>query len=155
MQRSAIHPPHSHSIVHGEDSDDSEDELAAASSGSEADVLEHEHESSSLMHTASRDLDSSKEAAELAEPTAEETESQGMLPRDKQRRTTHYNYALEKQMSHVEAKQFFQHQRRHQHRGYLHARGAASTRGAGQDGSSVFEPAGLREDRHALWEGWR
>lgn len=111
MQRSAIHPPHSHSIVHGEVSDDSEDELAAASSGSEADVLEHEHESSGLMRRASRDLEGSKEAADLGESTTEETESQGMLPRDKQRRTTHYNYALEKQMSHVEAKQFFQHQR--------------------------------------------
>ncbi|KAF2210862.1 hypothetical protein CERZMDRAFT_121684 [Cercospora zeae-maydis SCOH1-5] len=34
-----------------------------------------------------------------------------MLLRDKQRRTAHYNYQLEKQMSHVEAKQFYQQQR--------------------------------------------
>lgn len=106
-----MHPPHSHSIVHGEESDDSEDELAAPSSGSEAEMLEHDHESSGLMRQASQELDSSKEADQLAEAAGEETEQQGMLPRDKQRRTTHYNYTLEKQMSHVEAKQFFQQQR--------------------------------------------
>ncbi|KAH7372364.1 hypothetical protein BKA66DRAFT_177870 [Pyrenochaeta sp. MPI-SDFR-AT-0127] len=35
----------------------------------------------------------------------------GMLPRDKQRRTAYYDYTAEKQMSHTEAKQFYQ---RHQ-----------------------------------------
>lgn len=35
-------------------------------------------------------------------------EPSGMLARDKQRRTTHYNAALEKAMSHSEAKQFYQ-----------------------------------------------
>lgn len=35
----------------------------------------------------------------------------GMLPRDKQRRTAFYDYTAEKQMSHTEAKQFYQ---RHQ-----------------------------------------
>ncbi|KAL2352237.1 hypothetical protein BJ546DRAFT_850116 [Cryomyces antarcticus] len=35
----------------------------------------------------------------------------GLLPRDKQRRTAYYDYASEKQMSHQEAKQFYQ---RHQ-----------------------------------------
>ncbi|KAF2226542.1 hypothetical protein BDZ85DRAFT_256345 [Elsinoe ampelina] len=34
-----------------------------------------------------------------------------LLPRDRQRRTTHYNYTLEKAMSHSEAKQFYQRQR--------------------------------------------
>jgi AMP deaminase len=39
------------------------------------------------------------------------TQAAGMLPRDKQRRTAFYDYASEKQMSHSEAKQFYQ---RHQ-----------------------------------------
>jgi AMP deaminase len=38
-------------------------------------------------------------------------EAQGLLPRDKQRKTAFYDYASEKQMSHSEAKQFYQ---RHQ-----------------------------------------
>ena len=38
-------------------------------------------------------------------------DAQGLLPRDKQRRTAFYDYASEKQMSHSEAKQFYQ---RHQ-----------------------------------------
>ena len=38
-------------------------------------------------------------------------DTQGVLPRDKQRRTAFYDYASEKQMSHSEAKQFYQ---RHQ-----------------------------------------
>lgn len=109
MQRSTTF---SHPIVHGEDSDDSEEELDAGSLGSEDDMEGLDHESSGLMRSASKDLDASKEAAELAESAAaDDTEQQGMLPRDKQRRTTHYNYSLEKQMSHVEAKQFFQQQR--------------------------------------------
>ena len=37
--------------------------------------------------------------------------AEGMLPRDKQRRTTHFNYLQEKQMSSVESKQFYQQQR--------------------------------------------
>ncbi|CBX95670.1 hypothetical protein LEMA_P028220.1 [Plenodomus lingam JN3] len=40
-----------------------------------------------------------------------EEEGDGMLPRDKQRRTAFYDYTAEKQMSHTEAKQFYQ---RHQ-----------------------------------------
>ena len=38
-------------------------------------------------------------------------DTQGLLPRDKQRRTAFYDYAAEKQVSHSEAKQFYQ---RHQ-----------------------------------------
>ncbi|TKA79747.1 hypothetical protein B0A49_00561, partial [Cryomyces minteri] len=53
------------------------------------------------------------------EPSAPEEEDSvplelsqsGLLPRDKQRRTAYYDYASEKQMSHQEAKQFYQ---RHQ-----------------------------------------
>jgi AMP deaminase len=42
----------------------------------------------------------------------------GLLPRDKQRRTAFYDYASEKQMSHTEAKQFYQrHQLESQHGG--------------------------------------
>jgi hypothetical protein len=41
----------------------------------------------------------------------EESDDNGMLPSDKQRRTAFYDYTAEKQMSHTEAKQFYQ---RHQ-----------------------------------------
>jgi AMP deaminase len=45
----------------------------------------------------------------------------GMLPRDKQRRTAFYDYTAEKQMSHTEAKQFYQrHQWETQHGGSQH-----------------------------------
>jgi AMP deaminase len=45
-------------------------------------------------------------------------EEDGMLPRDKQRRTAFYDYTAEKQMSHTEAKQFYQrHQWETQHGG--------------------------------------
>jgi AMP deaminase len=43
--------------------------------------------------------------------TGVEDDGNGMLPRDKQRRTAFYDYTAEKQMSHTEAKQFYQ---RHQ-----------------------------------------
>lgn len=43
--------------------------------------------------------------------TSVEEDGTGMLPRDKQRRTAFYDYTAEKQMSHTEAKQFYQ---RHQ-----------------------------------------
>ncbi|KAI8940392.1 putative zinc finger protein [Plenodomus lindquistii] len=43
--------------------------------------------------------------------TSVEEDGDGMLPRDKQRRTAFYDYTAEKQMSHTEAKQFYQ---RHQ-----------------------------------------
>jgi AMP deaminase len=47
-----------------------------------------------------------------------EDDDNGMLPRDKQRRTAFYDYTAEKQMSHTEAKQFYQrHQWETQHGG--------------------------------------
>lgn len=50
--------------------------------------------------------------------TSLEDDSTGMLPRDKQRRTAFYDYTAEKQMSHTEAKQFYQrHQRETQYGG--------------------------------------
>ncbi|CAK3997944.1 AMP deaminase [Lecanosticta acicola] len=117
MQRSPMPPSYpAHHIVHGDDSDDSDLENEAASSaadheGSEADPHQHTHESGDPMRRASIDLEDSKEAVAVPDLAAEDAEQQGMLPRDKQRRTTHYNYQLEKQMSHVEAKQFYQQQR--------------------------------------------
>ncbi|KAF2436563.1 AMP deaminase [Tothia fuscella] len=41
-------------------------------------------------------------------PLEDEDSEQGLLPRDKQRRTAYYDYASEKQMSHSEAKQIYQ-----------------------------------------------
>ncbi|KAH9878985.1 putative zinc finger protein [Plenodomus biglobosus] len=50
--------------------------------------------------------------------TLMEEDDDGMLPRDKQRRTAFYDYTAEKQMSHTEAKQFYQrHQLETQHGG--------------------------------------
>jgi AMP deaminase len=46
-----------------------------------------------------------------AQTTAGTSVEEGMLPRDKHRRTAFYDYTTEKQMSHTEAKQFYQ---RHQ-----------------------------------------
>ncbi|KAH7086921.1 hypothetical protein FB567DRAFT_55214 [Paraphoma chrysanthemicola] len=46
-----------------------------------------------------------------AQTTAGTSVDEGMLPRDKHRRTAFYDYTTEKQMSHTEAKQFYQ---RHQ-----------------------------------------
>jgi AMP deaminase len=51
-------------------------------------------------------------------PAGTSEEDDGMLPRDKQRRTAFYDYTAEKQMSHTEAKQFYQrHQWETQHGG--------------------------------------
>ncbi|KAI4701323.1 putative zinc finger protein [Alternaria sp. BMP 2799] len=50
-------------------------------------------------------------AQDNASTSDEEEDDNGMLPRDKQRRTAFYDYTAEKQMSHTEAKQFYQ---RHQ-----------------------------------------
>ncbi|TKA66059.1 hypothetical protein B0A55_09915 [Friedmanniomyces simplex] len=90
------------------------------------------HESPSLARRATQDLQSGigassgsprdRTAQEGLGPGGEGPSAEGdaergdgedrgegvVLMRDKQRRTTHYNYHLEKQMSHVEAKQFYQ-----------------------------------------------
>lgn len=57
------------------------------------------------------DLGATATAQNIAGASVEEDEAAGMLPRDKQRRTAFYDYTAEKQMSHTEAKQFYQ---RHQ-----------------------------------------
>ena len=50
-------------------------------------------------------------ATTTVDGTSLEEDVNGMLPRDKQRKTAFYDYTAEKQMSHTEAKQFYQ---RHQ-----------------------------------------
>ncbi|KAJ4344920.1 AMP deaminase [Ascochyta clinopodiicola] len=57
-------------------------------------------------------------ATATAEGTSLDGDNDGMLPRDKQRKTAFYDYTAEKQMSHTEAKQFYQrHQWETQHGG--------------------------------------
>lgn len=115
MQRSTTIPPAYH-----DDSDDESDQGDfAVSSGAEGDSefepYEVAHESSGLVRRASKDIQGlalrSKDGADGQAGDEEEETAQGMLPRDRQRRTTYYNERLEKQMSHVEAKQFYQNQR--------------------------------------------
>jgi AMP deaminase len=72
------------------------------------------------MRRASKDLEAialrdHAQAAQTAQTSVTDgdyEEPEGMLPRDRQKRTPHYNERLEKQMSHMEAKQFFQNQQR-------------------------------------------
>lgn len=116
-------PHHAHVAPgeHSDDSDDGEDAVVLSDraedgpDGSDSDAGLHIHESDGLVRQATRDLvvsdGGSKQTAPSDAAVGEDWEAQGMLPRDKQRRTTHYNYQLEKQMSHVEAKQFYQQQR--------------------------------------------
>lgn len=66
--------------------------------------------SRSMTQDADADMNGSTNLSASITAPEEEREPQGMLPRDKQRRTTHYNSALEKAMSHSEAKQFYQRQ---------------------------------------------
>ncbi|KAL1657005.1 AMP deaminase [Didymella pomorum] len=57
-------------------------------------------------------------ASGTADGTSIEEDDNGMLPRDKQRKNAFYDYTAEKQMSHIEAKQFYQrHQWETQHGG--------------------------------------
>lgn len=120
MQRAPMH----HHFHHAGDSDDDSEGGHVSSSAEEDsdDDLQQSlhHESAGLVRRASKDL----EAIAIRERThtqaqqqdeaqdGEESEPEGMLPRDRQKRTPHYNERLEKQMSHVEAKQFFQNQQR-------------------------------------------
>ncbi|GIZ39270.1 hypothetical protein CKM354_000266000 [Cercospora kikuchii] len=114
MQRSAMPSSFApHHIAHGEDSDDSDFGEAAVSSedpGSESGEASHAShpQGRSSQRAAVADGGDTSAAAAFDDASAE---PEGMLLRDKQRRTTHYNYQLEKQMSHVEAKQFYQQQR--------------------------------------------
>src|ERR1700742_1227104 len=75
--------------------------------------------------------------AQSPNEAGDELDEDGMLPRDKQRKTAYYDYASEKQMSHEEAKQFYQ-------RAQLESRSVAgSTDDFGNLGN--FEPL-LREN---------
>ena len=122
MQRNPIPPSFpAHHLGHGDDSSD-ESEGGLLSSGaegdSEADPEEGlHHESAGLVRRASKDLEAiaireRTQTTQQADKDDEESEPEGMLPRDRQKRTPHYNERLEKQMSHVEAKQFYQNQQR-------------------------------------------
>ena len=119
MQRNAAGPSFpAHHVAGGEDSDDSEDVYFAVES-EDAEMSDFEpgeelHESTSLTRQATKEFNAAESVVEReGRPPADGdgVDEQGILPRDKQRRTTHYNYQLEKQMSHVEAKQFYQQQR--------------------------------------------
>ena len=66
--------------------------------------------------------------AQTSTGTSAEEDGNGMLPRDKQRRTAFYDYTAEKQMSHTEAKQFYQ---RHQW----------ETQNGGSQAGEPFSPA--------------
>lgn len=86
--------------AHDDQIPSSEDELSPESSeldGDRAQRTKAEHGTSATVQTTAG--------------TSEDEDSNGMLPRDKQRRTAFYDYTAEKQMSHTEAKQFYQ---RHQ-----------------------------------------
>jgi AMP deaminase len=112
MQRSAIAPSFPpHHIVHDEESDDSEaGDLALDSAAEQSDVDEHEGDDGFGDDTehVPTDLAQSVHSEQHGRSQAGEHEPQGMLARDRQRRTTFYSYQHEKQMSHVEAKQFYQ-----------------------------------------------
>ena len=129
MQRNAAQATFpSHHVRHADDTDDEESDGGLLSSGAEGDSEEelHEvlqqHESAGLVRRASKDLEAlamrervqtmPAQQTQQQEPNGEESEPEGMLPRDRQKRTPHYNERLEKQMSHVEAKQFYQNQQR-------------------------------------------
>ncbi|GAB7364478.1 hypothetical protein MBLNU230_g5288t1 [Neophaeotheca triangularis] len=130
----ASHLPARH-IAHDSDSEeDNEVDDLAVSSGNDSDFDPNDemHESTHLARQATLDLAASnasitsatgeEEGSGAGAPTTTLNDASGkqqqvVLPRDKQKRTTHYNYLLEKQMSHVEAKQFYQQQRLQQEAG--------------------------------------
>lgn len=101
-----------------EDVSDDESEFGVGSS-SHTGTPENEEDDQDLSTSQMAALSLSKTLSEgdaMGESMTldREEEPQGMLPRDKQRRTTHYNSSLEKAMSHAEAKQFYQRQRAEQ-----------------------------------------
>jgi AMP deaminase len=131
MQRNTANPSfHPSNLTVGDDSDeDSISELAVSSAGEASDEEANElrYESSGLSRRATADLEDERLAREgveraegregrlpedpLSQSLTLEGEGPVLLNRDRQKRTTHYNYHTEKQMSHVEAKQFYQNKR--------------------------------------------
>jgi AMP deaminase len=106
--------PPSYAPTFGPDDASDDDSEYGVDSRSEdgSDMIEGDGDKDDML-TASRTL---SDQAQQADMTASmllerEEEPEGMLPRDKQRRTTHYNSSLEKAMSHSEAKQFYQRSR--------------------------------------------
>lgn len=129
MQRNPMPPSFpAHHVSHAEDSDDDDSEGGLVSSGAEGDSEDElqealHHESAGLVRRASKDLEAIALRDRTQQPPpagqtqplgkdGDDSEPEGMLPRDRQKRTPHYNERLEKQMSHVEAKQFYQNQQR-------------------------------------------
>ncbi|KAK5174477.1 AMP deaminase [Saxophila tyrrhenica] len=117
MQRSTTFSQHQ--PANAADTDDESDGYAISSSeagDSDEEAQNSMHESASLMRRASKDLEAvtMREAQQTAQASDdfEYAEPEGMLPRDRQKKTPHYNERLEKQMSHVEARQFYQNQQR-------------------------------------------
>ncbi|GAB7342631.1 hypothetical protein MBLNU457_g0796t1 [Dothideomycetes sp. NU457] len=121
----------SHTGFADELSDDESDDpyVSSDSNNSDKELEPSAHLSNSLV--ASVSMSQSQTFSQGAsEPDGMETKSQSggfrrsnsnvlqeeadLLPRDRQRRTQHYNYSLEKAMSHTEAKQFFQRQKMEQ-----------------------------------------
>lgn len=125
MQRNATNPSFNSSHLTPGDSDDESQSDLAVSSGDDASDVEADelrHESSGLSRRATQDFQHEREGVEgrdgrlPEDPLSKSTNTLDgdgpvLLNRDRQKRTTHYNYQLEKQMSHVEAKQFYQNQR--------------------------------------------
>ncbi|KAK5127012.1 hypothetical protein LTR85_008371 [Meristemomyces frigidus] len=111
-----------HHLSHDADTDDESEEDFAVDSDqmenelSDEDVGQELHESTSLARRATRDLQDASRSSGLRDAgdeerdgeEAEEEEPKGFLPRDKMRKTPHYNAYQEKQTSHAEAKQFYQ-----------------------------------------------
>ncbi|KAF2724465.1 AMP deaminase [Polychaeton citri CBS 116435] len=110
---------------HFAESDDSEESdtgnIAVSSEGEDDDLPPRKrvHEPTSVSKRTSRDLSASVTSLNIPREggregrlsNADDATGEGILPRDRLKRTTHYNYQLEKQMSHAEAKQFYQSQR--------------------------------------------
>lgn len=123
MQRNAANPSfHPAHLTPGDSDDESQSDLAVSSGDDDSDdeARELTHESSGLSRRATADLEHERQAEgregrlqdePLSRSATLEGEGPVLLNRDRQKRTTHYNYQLEKQMSHVEAKQFYQNQR--------------------------------------------
>ena len=95
-----------------EDASDDDSEYGVDSrSELDSDMAADDHDDDpSLSMVASRTLSDKAGDMTASMLLEREEEPEGMLPRDKQRRTTHYNSSLEKAMSHSEAKQFYQRQ---------------------------------------------
>ncbi len=108
-------------VAHADDSDDESEhgELEESSEGdvdSDLELYESTHESSGLVRRASKDLEAIGLSRTNTRPVQiekidEDGETEGMLPRDRQKRTPHYNERQERQTSHIEARQFYQNQR--------------------------------------------